>query len=79
MKFSPRVKLIAINKQGGWDGDTICALCPNHINTNILLEGKDNGWYAVPRNPNGRKTIENCMIICPDCYHKFSENGTNTK
>jgi hypothetical protein len=75
-EFSPRVQSLAMTRQRIGESDSglyYCALCRNH-NINPIFNKRDieGGWYAIPHNPNERKNVENCMIVCQKCYHRIS-------
>lgn len=70
MNFMPRVVLVASNRQDKKDGwGTWCAKCCRNID--LARE------YPVPRIPiaqGGNWKIENCVILCEDCFCKIGFN-----
>lgn len=83
IRFMWRVKFRAWQRQSKPDPSggsyAVCARCNTHLN--ILLEGQNvrSGWYAIPRIPKvlgGRGTIDNCVILCPECYKRIGRNNT---
>lgn len=75
MYFTPRVTSRACDRQSKMDGwGSWCARCGEFINP--LLKGMNikGGGYAIPRVPKelgGRGTIDNCVILCPDCFSEI--------
>jgi hypothetical protein len=55
-----------------------CAKCGKYLFP--LFEGRDvkGGWYAVPRIPiamGGNKKIENCVVLCPECFKEAGQDA----
>ena len=71
MFFHPRVILLAGDRQSKMDGmGSWCARC----GVSLVYKKEE----AVPRKPfneGGRKTPDNCVLFCPECYSKIKEPG----
>ena len=79
MRFHPRVKSRALANQSKKNGNgSHCGSCGKLMNPLFRFEDRDikGGWYAIPRNPRERATIENCEIICPECHLRLMQNDT---
>ena len=63
-----------------FDGLTLggtCAKCGEYIDRHT---SKGQGWYAIPCIPikiGGTKS-NNCVIVCPKCFHEIGQDGTKT-
>lgn len=80
MYFTPRVTSRARDRQskmGSWG--SWCARCGEFINPLLKERRTKGGWYAVPRVPKelgGRRTIDNCVILCPKCWVEIGKDNT---
>jgi hypothetical protein len=80
MRFTVHVKASALDNQIANDGNgCCCSECGKFINPLPYFEMKnvDGGWYAVPCDPEAEATGDNCMIVCPQCYHQYYEIQQN--
>lgn len=71
MFFNPRVILLAGDRQSKMDGwGSWCAGCGVS-----LVYKKHEPVPIKPFSEGGRRTADNCALLCPDCYSKIKEPG----
>lgn len=72
MAFHPRVVLLAADRQSKMDGwGSWCAKCGIS-----LVFKREQAIPIIPFKQGGRKTSDNCIVLCPDCFSKIKEPGT---
>ena len=73
--FHWRVKEVAWIRQGGSpERGAKCAICCIELDRDNENKMVGNGWYAIQKNPNGTKKIDNCVIVCSKCLTIIEQN-----
>jgi hypothetical protein len=71
MLFSPRVELIAMERQSWMDGyGSWCAMCGAG-----LWDFTEQSFPRVPISKGGNKKADNCVIVCRKCFSKLVNPG----
>lgn len=74
IRFSSWTITEALIRQGFRGGANVqCAMCGHIINAHEEYWNTDNGCYIIPKKiiGSGIKKIDNCIVVCPECYRKI--------